>query len=631
MGFLLCRFRHCATVLLVSIFLMLAFSLPCFADLQDADDFQNTEWTKIVSYDMGENMWLQSICVTDNYIVCMLNNDDEGGYDQLLAFYKNSVDADGNNVKPYSLAMDVQEMDYEHGNGMTYNPLTNEIVIAAGNVENSSNKGCVFVVDADTLKFKKKVQLSKKWNVQSIDYSSTTDSYIVQKNQKGGFQFTEFDTDFNKIGDMSSMVEMGFSGEANTFQDMCVLGDNLICLPRNKAEQYNANIQVYSRSYASLLGEYSIALPSSTDDVELESISQLSPGNLVLGANVGKKPATLVLYAASLPMAYSVETSIDNGTISDSSYDLGMGEDYKVTWEPDEYYETGEVIVDGETVNIGRKTSYTFSSVTDNHTIYVKCTEIPKFKVSTKAVHGSIDESCEIRRDESVTLNFTPDEHYELDKIYVNGKEVFADDNGSSVTIDKVTGKTKVKVVFKEKQVYMISAVAKHGSVSSAYTRGYQGEDTTVNFKGDKDFVLTKVLIDGEKLSQLPTDGSYTFTNVQEIHDIQIFYSWKYMPVVYGVLLLILLLLLFRFLLHRKRKNKKQKNKEKNEKLKADLEEKQLQEKQLQEKKLQEEMRAIMLLDEGMETEKEETEEKTIEPAAKNDDTECSEDGGNDE
>lgn len=94
------------------------------------------------------------------YIVCLVNASKKTTEpDTLIAFYRNTTDADGNPVEQYSYAFSVTETDYEHGNGMTYNPNTQEIAIAGLFTNDPSNAGAVFIVDANTLHFKRKVQV----------------------------------------------------------------------------------------------------------------------------------------------------------------------------------------------------------------------------------------------------------------------------------------------------------------------------------------------------------------------------------------------------------------------------------------------------------------------------------------
>src|SRR5699024_7194748 len=175
---------------------------------------------------------------------------------------------------------EVEEKDYEHGNGMAYNPGTHEIIIAGGKNLDPANKGCLFIVDADTLKFKRKVKISDQWNVHAIDYSVNDDTYLIQKGGAGGYDFIETDADFNTIREIDNMVEVGAGG---TFQDLCVCGDDLVTLPYDGDKEYNGNIQIYSRKEQKLLGEYQMNISSDSEVVEAESISELSPGSFVLG------------------------------------------------------------------------------------------------------------------------------------------------------------------------------------------------------------------------------------------------------------------------------------------------------------------------------------------------------------
>lgn len=73
-------------------------------------------------------------------------------------------------VEQYSYAFSVTETDYEHGNGMTYNPSTQEIAIAGLFTNDPSDAGAIFIVDANTLHFKRKVQVG---NGSIISLAST--------------------------------------------------------------------------------------------------------------------------------------------------------------------------------------------------------------------------------------------------------------------------------------------------------------------------------------------------------------------------------------------------------------------------------------------------------------------------
>src|SRR5699024_8514106 len=106
-------------------------------------------------------------------------------------------DPQGNPVKQYSYAFHVTEMDYEHGNGMTYNPNTREIAIAGLFNNGKNNRGAVFIVDADTLQFKRKVTVGNgQWNFFGIDYVADTDQYVLMANRPADYSFIFTDGDF---------------------------------------------------------------------------------------------------------------------------------------------------------------------------------------------------------------------------------------------------------------------------------------------------------------------------------------------------------------------------------------------------------------------------------------------------
>lgn len=132
--------------------------IPVMAAVKTSD-LETSPWNAVAeSSIIDEDGWLQSLCATDQYIVCLINGAKKTTEpDTLIAFYRNTTDATGNPVEQYSYAFHVTETDYEHGNGMTYNPNTQEIAIAGLFTNDPANAGAVFIVDANTLKFKERL------------------------------------------------------------------------------------------------------------------------------------------------------------------------------------------------------------------------------------------------------------------------------------------------------------------------------------------------------------------------------------------------------------------------------------------------------------------------------------------
>ena len=156
-----------------------------------------------------------------------------------------------------------------------------------------------------------------------------------------------------------------------------------------------------------------------------------------------RNPRRIALYGATLPMAYNIETSIENGTITESAEGIDLGSDYTIEYQPIENYEVKEITVDDQPVTVREyKESHLFSSLTRDHRINVICTEIPKFEIETDAVNGTIDEKQLIYRDKDVTVEFAPDEHYEIDKLVVDGKDAVPDKDQTSVTFKRLRLRT---------------------------------------------------------------------------------------------------------------------------------------------------------------------------------------------
>ena len=143
------------------------------AQIASPQAFQNLSWKMVKEEPIEtEHGVVQSICATDDYIVCLENVlDGSGQPDIVKAYYRNDKDKNGNPVEQYSLAMQVQETDYEHANGMAYNPNTNEIAVSLYTSYQKENRGCLFIMDADTLKFKRKVKVTDE-PTGALDYNT---------------------------------------------------------------------------------------------------------------------------------------------------------------------------------------------------------------------------------------------------------------------------------------------------------------------------------------------------------------------------------------------------------------------------------------------------------------------------
>ena len=167
----------------------------CQAGFASSTPFTGASWELVGEYPiLGSNGAVQSVCATEDYIICIENfNDLTTEPDVVSAYYKNDTDADGNPVTQYSLAHQVRDADFAHANGMAYNPVTHEILVSGYSSPDASNYGCIFRLDPDTLEQKERIQLSTSYNILGIDYLPSTGGYLIQTDADGGYGFKLLD------------------------------------------------------------------------------------------------------------------------------------------------------------------------------------------------------------------------------------------------------------------------------------------------------------------------------------------------------------------------------------------------------------------------------------------------------
>ena len=267
----------------LAFFCMLCFGwmlnpLTVHAEIASDRAFDGAVWEKIIEDDIeaAEGV-VQSMCVTDYYIIMMENVAEDGTTPDIIkAYYRYDHDENGQPVERYSLAKRVQDMCYEHCNGMAFNPNTREIVVALYTSYNAENRGCVFLLDADTLEFKGRLKITDDYNILGIGYDQAEDCYYIQTNADGGYTFKKLDSQFQIIDDYGTME--GYSKGTN-FQDLCVSGDYIINLPLTLHMGIGDYINMYSISRRVMVSDTQMNFNfEGVSGDEPESICELEPG-----------------------------------------------------------------------------------------------------------------------------------------------------------------------------------------------------------------------------------------------------------------------------------------------------------------------------------------------------------------
>lgn len=367
--------------LFLGIFLFLTHPMLCQAGFDSATPFADASWEMVAEYPLlGSTGVVQSVCATEDYIICIENyNDLTTDPDVVSAYYKNDTDKDGNPVTQYSLALQVQDADYAHANGMAYNPVTHEILVSGYSSPDASNFGCIFRLDPDTLEQKERVQISDSYNILGIDYLPSTGGYLIQTDTNGGYSFKILDASFQVVDDWGTYP---FDFYMENFQDLCVSGDLFFIFPLTMHLGIGNFLQTYSISQKTLLSDDAVDFGFSDDIVsnEPEGLCETNPGEFIAIVNLQKSDGTrlLRLYRTRVPYLFHISTSsAEHGSVSEGG-DVSRGEEKTISYTADSGYRLAKLSVDGSYLPVTEyPDSYTFSDVQADHTLAVTFEPVP--------------------------------------------------------------------------------------------------------------------------------------------------------------------------------------------------------------------------------------------------------------
>ncbi|MGN0398570.1 MAG: hypothetical protein ACI4EO_00445 [Blautia sp.] len=261
--------------------LFLATAGSCFGGIPGGSAFENLTWEKIYEEELlAPQGVLQSVCATEDYIVCIENTSDEENLpDTVSAYYRNDTDSQGNPVTPFSLALRNGDTNWEHGNGMAYNPSKKEIYVAPYTANNPENRGCVFIMDGENLQYKGKIKVSDAYNILGIGYRTDTDQYVIQTNEEAGFSFRVLDNQFQEI---ENLGEYQGSSVGTNFQDLHVTEDYILNFPMTLHMGIGDYLNVYSVSQKKLLLSSEITFPfTDVKNEEPEGICETGSGEFL--------------------------------------------------------------------------------------------------------------------------------------------------------------------------------------------------------------------------------------------------------------------------------------------------------------------------------------------------------------
>lgn len=364
-----------ATAILCLIFQILKGEmLISHAQIDGETAFENLQWELVLEEDrMGI---VQSICVTPDYIIALDNIDDlVETPDILRAYYRNDTDAQGNPVEQYSLAAEINDIHYEHCNGITYNPNTNELVIALYTNAVPENRGSVYVLDAETFEYLRTVKIADDYNILGIDYVSETNQYVIQTDYGARYSFQILNENFELVEDLGEYEDTGMG---YNFQDLCVSGDYILNFPLTLGMGIGDFLHVYSISRKELVSapQLDFQLEDNIVFVEPESICEIEPGVFLAAVNVSTEEGEhkIRLYKTVVP--YNFEVSIlAQGAEKENRKVLvaPRGSEQVVKFDVPKNYRVKEVIVNGKAIDLKEhKKEYELQDIQEDYKIVIQ-------------------------------------------------------------------------------------------------------------------------------------------------------------------------------------------------------------------------------------------------------------------
>ena len=290
--------RFAAAVLAVMLFVTL------FAGEAKADGglLEGSVWEVLFQTDAYPTKGLiQSVCVTDDYIVTIENTADSADYvDIVTAYYKNDHDRNGNPVEQYSVANTVAAEEWEHGNGMCYNPNTNEIYVSLYTNTIPENIGTIYVMDPDTLTRKGSIKVLDDCNILAIDYNPRENVYYIQTSGERGYSVMILDSNFQVLQDLGpESTDPGYN-----FQDFCVEGDIILQFPLTLGLGIGEFMTAFSLSQNTVVDMIQLHFDELGEPyLEPESVARLDDSSFIVAVNATAEDNTrrCVFYRAAFP------------------------------------------------------------------------------------------------------------------------------------------------------------------------------------------------------------------------------------------------------------------------------------------------------------------------------------------
>lgn len=376
--------KQLGIVLIFIALLMVIRPETVHAEIADESVFEGSEWELLFEENLEEGL-VQSVCVTEDYIVTLENKDDTVDTPDILrAYYRNNKDENGNKVEQYSLAKRIDSIHYEHCNGMTYNPKTKKILVSLYTAADPENRGCLYVLNSETFEYEDRIKIADDFNVLGIGYDEETDQYVIQTNDEGGYSFKILNSDFQITDDLGSFSH---TSQGDNFQDLCVSGDYIVNFPLTAGMGIGSFINMYSISTRDIVSstQLDFKFENITWD-EPESICVVGPGKFLAAVNVVEdtQERKVRFYQTEVPYYQQLEViQTVGGKEKKDIQKVLQGEKISIDYQEVKGQKISEVRVDGKAVEYNKKDkAFTFTKIEGSHSIEVIYKKVKYFRVT---------------------------------------------------------------------------------------------------------------------------------------------------------------------------------------------------------------------------------------------------------
>lgn len=222
---------------------------------------------------------------------------------------------------------------------------------------------------------------------------------------------------------------------------------------------------------------------------------------------------------------YNIYTSVVNGTISDSVKGIRPGKSSTVSYSPNDGYYLTQLLVNGSPVSLAGMNSsrYTFANINRDHTIRAVFSK--GHNIRTRVVNGNIKgDGLSLAPGSSYTVDYSGyDEHY-LKSIKVDGVLQDLSKYKDAFTFSNIQTDHLIEVEYAP--YWWIGTTVENGVITPRIGNLQSGASAVVRYSPDENCYLERVWVDGSAVNLTTYVSSYSFTNIQANHVVDV----RYLP-----------------------------------------------------------------------------------------------------